>query len=87
MPTHTPILAETPLQTWVLLGGHLFGDPMQTQEHIHAVASLKIGGISALTCMSGIWTWLGENHNEIGAVCSIVGMCGLIYSIWRNRDK
>lgn len=50
---------------------------------------LAVGG-GASTAVFSVWAWLGQNSNEIMAVCAIIGavvsMAGFIVS-WVYRHK
>lgn len=58
------------------------------QPHdVQTIVTAKVVGLSAGTMGSGLWAWLGENHQEIGAMCSLFGALCLGITLWRNRGK
>ena len=60
---------------------------MQTHAADIAASTKVLAGTSGLTFLTGAWTWLGDNQSEIGALASMVGIFGVLISIWRGRSK
>jgi len=62
----------------------------QIENAVTASKTMMVGGAST-TFGSRIWTWLGENHDAIASVCSILGLAicaaGFVLNIYINRKK
>lgn len=69
------------------------GKEVETLVHsAKVVAGAKFTTASAaVTGGSGVWAWLGENHQAVTAVCGIGGFCcaiiGVIYTVWHGQQE
>ena len=68
------------------------GDAVDQQQVEGVIAGAKVAGAGGVASVgSGLWVWLGNNNNEIAAICSIVGAAcalgGLLYSIHKGTHK
>lgn len=61
---------------------------MQDRTEVVSQATSSAG--SLLTVGSGLWVWLGQNHDQIAVLCAIIGMLVAVIGAvvnWLHKRK